>query len=536
MLSMFKTIVLPLLSVWLIATSCRDTESSSKQRDNGITIQQKVSPVLMGRQRNPVLQIQLRADGAQVSSEDTVSSLSITTEGTTDIEDIKSVDVFYAGDEGSLGEAVRFGGTDEIDEVMEIAGRQQLKGDNNFFWVSYELKEGAELLNRVDAGLEQLTFESGDSWSPEEASPPGGKRIGVVVRQGGQQGVHTYRIPGLVTTNEGTLIAAYDIRYDNASDLQGDIDVGINRSTDGGQTWEEMQVIMDMGEWGGLPEEQNGIGDPSILVDDETGTIWVAALWTHGMPGERAWTASGPGIEPEETGQFMLTKSEDDGKTWSEPVNITGQIKDPEWQLLLQGPGRGITMDDGTLVFPAQFKDEKGMPYATIIYSKDHGESWSIGSGAKSNTTEAQVVQLSDGSLMLNMRDNRGGARSVYTTDDLGESWQKHPTSRSALIEPVSMASLIEFPCPEDELSKYCLLFSNPNSTESRKNMAIKMSTDDGLSWPTDQQILLNENQGYGYSCLTPVDEQAVGILYEGAGDLFFQKVLIKELLADETL
>lgn len=533
-MSTIKTLALSLLSVWLLTTSCRDTEPSSKQQDSGITIHRDVSPVLIGRERNPVLRIQLRADGAQVNAEDVVSSLRITTEGTTDIEDITSVDIFYAGEQGLPEGAVRFGGTNDIGEVMEITGKQELKEGDNFFWVSYELKEDAELLNKVDAGLEQLTFESGKSWSPAKTSPGKAKRIGVVVRQGGQERVHTYRIPGLVTTNEGTLIAAYDIRYDNASDLQGDIDVGINRSTDGGQTWEEMQVIMDMGEWGGLPEEQNGIGDPSILVDDETGTIWVAALWTHGMPGERAWTASGPGLEPEETGQFMLVKSEDDGQTWSDPINITKQIKDPDWQLLLQGPGKGITMDDGTLVFPAQFKDEEGMPYATIIYSQDQGESWSIGSGAKSNTTEAQVVQLSDGSLMLNMRDNRGGARSVYTTDDLGVSWQKHPTSRSALIEPVSMASLIAFPCPENESGRRCLLFSNPNSTESRRKMTIKMSTDDGMSWPEQQQLLLNENQGYGYSCLTPVDKRTVGILYEGAGDLYFQKVMLKELLRDE--
>lgn len=352
----------------------------------------------------------------------------------------------------------------------------------------------------------------------------------MVLRGHNQDGVDTYRIPGLVTTNEGTLIAAYDIRYDNAADLQGDIDVGISRSFDGGESWEPMQVIMDMKEWGGLPEEQNGIGDPSILVDDQTATIWVAALWTHGMPGERAWDASEAGLAPEQTGQLMLVKSDNDGRTWSGPINITRQVKDPDWQLLLQGPGKGITMSDGTLVFPAQFKDKDQVPHATIIYSRDHGKHWEIGTGAKANTTEAQVVELSNGSLMLNMRDNRGGARSVYTTDDLGKSWQKHPTSRSALIEPVSMASIIQFPDPQGKGGPNWLLFSNPNSTEYRKNMTLKLSKDDGMTWPGEYQLLLNENTGYGYSCMTVIDKHTIGILYEGVKELYFQKITLQEL------
>src|SRR5699024_5713877 len=97
------------------------------------------------------------------------------------------------------------------------------------------------------------------------------------------------------------------------------------------------------------------------------------------------------------------------------------QIKEKEWHIVFNGPGRGITMENGTLVFAGQYWDENGMPHSTIIYSEDHGKTWQIGTGAKPNTTEAQVVQLSDGTLMLNMRDNRGGSRSVYTTDDMGQ-------------------------------------------------------------------------------------------------------------------
>ena len=355
------------------------------------------------------------------------------------------------------------------------------------------------------------------------------EEITILLRKNGDDGVDTYRIPGLVTTKTRTLIAVYDMRRNGAVDLQEDVDIGMNRSTDGGTTWERMKVIMDMGEWGGLPENQNGIGDPSVLVDQVTGTIWVAAVWAHGHPGERNWWASKPGMTPKTTSQFMLTKSEDDGLTWSEPINITDQIKDPKWHLLLQGPGKGITMDNGTLVFPAQFKDENEMPHSTIIYSSDQGDTWKIGTGAKSNTTEAQVVELNDGSLMLNMRDNRGGSRSVYTTADMGETWEVHATSRSALIEPVCMASLIKHRYQDKEY----LLFSNPNSTERRENMTIKLSSDMGNTWPEEHQVLLDRGSGRGYSCMTTIDEETIGILYEGSqADLVFQRIKIANLLS----
>lgn len=352
-------------------------------------------------------------------------------------------------------------------------------------------------------------------------------RLATALRSFGFDGVHSYRIPGLVTTPKGTVLAVYDIRRNSSVDLQGDIDVGLSRSTDGGRTWESMKVIMDMGEWGGLPEDQNGIGDPAILVDPNTGHIWVAALWVHGNPGSRAWGASGQGMSPEETGQLMLVKSEDDGVTWSTPINITSQTKILEWHLFFNGPGMGITMKDGTLVFPAQFRDKDKMPHSTIIYSKDKGKTWSVGTGARSNTTEAQVVELSDGTLMLNMRDNRGGSRAVAVTNDFGKTWTEHPTSRKALVEPICMASIIDNPYIDQ-----MLLFSNPAHEKRRVNMTIKASKDDGNTWPEGMQLLLDEGQGWGYSCLTLINEKEVGILYESSvANITFQIIPLEDVL-----
>lgn len=219
------------------------------------------------------------------------------------------------------------------------------------------------------------------------------------------------------------------MRHRTSLDLQENIDIGLSRSTDGGRTWEPMRIIMDMGCWGGLPEAQNGIGDPSILVDDRTGEVFVVAAWTHGLGNDRAWTAVGDGYEPIETAQLMLASSRDDGRTWSEPRNLTRQIKQPHWNFTLQGPGRGITMRDGTLVFPIQYIDSTRVPNAGVMYSLDHGATWHTHGHARTNTTESQVAEAAPGVLMLNMRDNRRTGRAVCTTRDMGRTWVEHPSS-----------------------------------------------------------------------------------------------------------
>ncbi|MDO9614936.1 MAG: exo-alpha-sialidase, partial [Bacteroidota bacterium] len=317
-------------------------------------------------------------------------------------DSIASLSVVYSGTENPL-----FGSSQNIGLKTTIAGTSSLSAGLNFISLNFTLKSDADLTKSFEVQEVELTFSDNQTIkvAPESKFV---YRPGIQLRAAGQDKTDTYRIPGLVTTSKGTLIAVYDNRYNNSKDLQEDIDIGMSRSTDGGQTWQPMKVIVDMGEYGGRSQRLNGIGDPCVLYDHKTNTIWVAALWMSGSaPDKMLWWASKPGMKPEETGQFILTKSTDDGLTWSQPINITEQIKDPAWQLLLQGPGRGITMTDGTLVFPAQFKSDLGIKsldggqftcHSTIVYSKDQGNTWQIGTGAKSNTTEAQVVELADGS------------------------------------------------------------------------------------------------------------------------------------------
>lgn len=433
---------------------------------------------------------------------------------------------------------------------VTVAGDYHFRNGNNNIIVGVTPSADAGLTGRFRVENLRIILDD-DSVLPAPSDSLPWLRFGTVVRAAGQDGCDTYRIPGLVTTNSGTLIAVFDNRYNSSKDLQEDVDIGMSRSIDGGRTWEPMKAIMDMGTYGGLPESMNGTGDPSILFDSFTGTIWVAALWMSGSaPDKMLWWSSQPGMTPQETGQILLVKSTDDGLTWSEPVNITGQIKDPTWQLLLQGPGRGIVLKDGTLVFPAQFKADIGVKaldggqytsHSTIVWSKDGGTTWHIGSGAKSNTTEAQAVQLTDGSLMLNMRDDRNrndkgttNGRAVAVTKDLGMTWTTHPSSNSALPEPNCMASLIAADVTVKGVMRRVLFFSNPDAKNERVNITVKASLDEGLTWPPEHQIELYGPEGDGYSCLTMVDEKHVGILYEGDNELYFQKIPVSDFFSEK--
>lgn len=382
------------------------------------------------------------------------------------------------------------------------------------------------------AGAGARAIDAG-AHSPERAVGPEVVRLDEaaifrkVIRGQGQDGDQSYRIPGLATTVKGSLLAVFDIRRESARDLPANIDVGLLRSTDQGETWSPLQVILDYDSRapGSLG---NGVGDPSLLVDRETGVVWVAALWSKG---DRGWNGSGPGLTPDETGQLVVTRSADDGVTWSPPINITSQVKRPEWFLCFQGPGAGIQLRDGTLVFPAQFRDAKQVAHSCFIYSKDHGTHWFISPPAIPTTpptSESQIAELSDGSLLLSMRDESRSGRRAWSRFLPGRdiSHGHWTDTRFDLPDPTCMASLVRHP-------KGFLFFSNPGSERRREALTIRASRDDGKTW---SKGLLIDPRPSAYSCMTVLSDGRVGILYE-CGDrsanetLTFSRLSVGSLL-----
>ena len=510
------------------------TGIESRIHAQSVEIIQKQIPVLTLKEGNPVLTVKVNAG----KNNATVQVINIDLTGTSDLNDLENVKIFYRGD--NLKDSIQFGKTLSPSQKLSFKGNVSLTSGTGYFSVIVKLKDDADILHSMVARCTDI--KTNDATIIPDAKYKMLKlRFGTALCQHWEDSVHTYRIPGIVRTDNGTLLAIFDRRLEAHRDPQGVANIGLKRSTDAGRTWEPVRVILDRGNWGSLPPRMNGVTDACILVNTRNNDIFVGALWMHGQWINGKWEgipsnpnaelgrkkASMSGMTEKETCQFLLTKSTDDGKSWSEAVNMT-KIKKPEWPLYALSPTNGITLEDGTLVFPAKVPGN-----VCLTYSKDGGQSWMVSNlGPKTNGAENAIVQLSDGSIMLNARAmDQSDYRTVYTTPDLGKTWIEHPTNSKVLIEPGCHGSLYKHTYTLNGEKKSILLFSNPNSVKKRVRMTIKVSFDEGMTWPKKNWILLDEETG-AYSSITSVNDKTVGILYEGSqAQMTFQKIALSELI-----
>lgn len=516
-----------------------------------VTVTQPIVPVLTQKSHNPVLKVSFIKDSA---SNCFVKDMTLFLEGA--IGDIHSIGLYASDNKGLLDATALLTTIKKAEKKVTFSNPLILTQDTTDVWVSVTLHPNINLTHKYRISCHNIKVKEQDV-EMQSVRPLAFLRAGVAMRKNNQDNIHTSRIPGIATSKNKTLLAIYDARYESSRDLQGNIDIALNRSHNGGITWAPTQIVLDMKEWGNLPEKYNGVSDACILVDEKTGAIYVAGLWMHGVLDAHSgkwvegltkdstrwihqWIAKGtqPGLDVKETCQFLITKSTDDGMTWSDPVNITSTTKRPKWWLFAPAPGHGIILRDGTLIFPSQGRDKNGIPFSNITYSLDGGKTWQTSNPAYHNTTECMAVELSNGSIMLNMRDNRnhgtlkGNGRRICVTNDLGKSWREHPTSRNALVEPTCMASIHKHQYTCKGKQKTLLLFCNPASHNKRDHMTLKASFDDGNTWPSEHHILLDEWAGFGYSCITSVDENTIGILYEGSqAQMVFQQISLNEII-----
>ncbi|WUT00028.1 exo-alpha-sialidase [Streptomyces sp. NBC_00708] len=311
-----------------------------------------------------------------------------------------------------------------------------------------------------------------------------------------------YRIPALTTSDKGTLLAAYDARP-TLGDLPSNIGIVLRRSTDGGTTWQAQQVVRK-------DAAPQGYGDPSLLVDRTTGRIFLfyAAGENQGFFG----SATGNDESDPDVLQADYSYSDDDGLTWTHR-RITKQIKNPAWGGMFAASGEGIQLRNGAhrgrLIQQYAIRNN-GANYAVSAYSDDHGETWHMGTPVGPGGDENKTVELNDGTVMLNNRS--APYRTVAYSTDGGVTYTPF-VQDTQLPDPANNGSIMRYApdAPASNPQSSWLLFSNTEAT-SRKNLTVKMSCDNGKTWPIKKVV---DAGAAAYSTLTRLPSGRLGLLYE---------------------
>lgn len=324
------------------------------------------------------------------------------------------------------------------------------------------------------------------------------------VWESGTGGYHTYRIPAVAVTPSGTLLAMCEGRKGGSGDA-GNIDLLLKRSEDGGETWSDSQVVWD--------DAGNTCGNPCLVVDRETGVVWLLSTWNRGEDREHQIIAG----TSRDTRKVFVFSSSDEGRNWSGPTDITESVKRPTWTWYATGPGSGIQLGSGDLagrlVIPCDhIEADTHHYYSHVIFSDDHGATWQLGGRTpRHQVNECEVVELADGRLMLNMRnyDRSVRHRQVAFSRDGGATWSGQQFD-PVLVEPICQASIQKV--PDEDRGSGTLVFANPASSEHRIRMTVRGSRDDGKTWPRSRVLHPGPS---AYSDLAVLADGRIACLYE---------------------
>jgi sialidase-1 len=315
----------------------------------------------------------------------------------------------------------------------------------------------------------------------------------------GADGYYAYRIPAIETAPDGSLLAFAEARkytLDDPGYGKQDIDLVLRRSTDQGQTWSPMQVIEDPGElW--------SAANPTTVVDAQTGKIWV--LYLRCKP-ERNTETSRPGTDDS---QVAARWSSDNGVTWSEPVDltpVTRDMNDPNWRVTVIGPGGGIQLQSGRLIVPAW----KHAPYRDFtLYSDDHGSTWKRSElvPGEQGFDESQLVELADGKVAIDMRQNSGPHRWMSVSADQGHTWS--PVYAGNTVSPVACAvERYSAKIAPDQRER--ILWTGPKGPD-RRTLVVRVSYDQGKTFQNERVI---SDEPAAYSDLALLNDHSIGCLW----------------------
>jgi sialidase-1 len=334
----------------------------------------------------------------------------------------------------------------------------------------------------------------------------------------GQEGYASIRIPAVLVTKQGAVLAFAEGRQWPKDQAENDIIA--KRSIDGGRTWSPLQVIHEDG--------ANSLNNPTVVQEQESGRIFLMYQRIPGHLKEHSVEIA-TGVDGPDVYRNLLVESDDDGETWSKPQDVTATSKRRERATTIaSGPGIGIQLTrgehKGRLIIPFN-EGPYGKWQNYAVFSDDKGKSWRYGAdvpgafvpdgkgGECSQINEVQMVESSDGSVRLSSRQFAGAkVRRTSISKDGGESWS--PVSElPELTDPSCMQGMLRYSF-DDANGKGILIHTGPDSTK-RDHGTVYLSTDDGVTWPVKRELYAG---GFAYSVPTRLVDGTVGVLFEADG------------------
>ena len=437
------------------------------------------------------------------------NSLSFSLQGTSDVDDVKSVKIYSTGtspvfDNRDLQNAVLLADVEPSLDVTDCQINAEIVSGVNYLWITVEMADDATEGNVIDAELYSVSTPS-QTFEIVNPSPSGDREIilaHTLLFQPGDYNSTNYRIPGVITAKDGSIVAVTDKRKYNQGDLPEDIDIVCRRSTDGGHTWSEPYTIAQGTGY------NHGFGDCVLA-------------WTNDDNGLIAGFVGGIGLwnsTPSNPIRSYIARSYDNGQTWTEPEDITDFIFGsncvvPEhrtWRASFFGSGNGLITSTGRIMFVAAIRETTAQSLSNYaVYSDDNGITWHVSGRASVSGDEAKVTELVDGRILMSIRHN--GKRWYNISNDGGETWQSSTSTWNDITAPACNGDMIRYTSVNQGFNKNRLLHSVPFGS-SRTDVSVYISYDEGETWPV-RKCIVPYSSAYSSLCVLP--DGTIGLYVE---------------------
>ncbi|MDD7277586.1 MAG: exo-alpha-sialidase [Bacteroidales bacterium] len=437
------------------------------------------------------------------------NSLSFSLQGTSDVDDVKSVKIYSTGtspvfDNRDLQNAVLLADVEPSLDVTDCQINAEIVSGVNYLWITVEMADDATEGNVIDAELYSVSTPS-QTFEIVNPSPLGDREIilaHTLLFQPGDYNSTNYRIPGVITAKDGSIVAVTDKRKYNQGDLPEDIDIVCRRSTDGGHTWSEPYTIAQGTGY------NHGFGDCVLA-------------WTNDDNGLIAGFVGGVGLwnsTPSNPIRSYIARSYDNGQTWTEPEDITDFIFGsncvvPEhrtWRASFFGSGNGLITSTGRIMFVAAIRETTAQSLSNYaVYSDDNGITWHVSGRASVSGDEAKVTELVDGRILMSIRHN--GKRWYNISNDGGATWQSSTSTWNDITAPACNGDMIRYTSVNQGFNKNRLLHSVPFGS-SRTDVSVYISYDEGETWPV-RKCIVPYSSAYSSLCVLP--DGTIGLYVE---------------------